>query len=618
MKRAGLSRLPIVKQIAVENQSTIKAQVIDDILILDKYNEQGEFNWRYFLDEEGNYFRVLADGKWSTAQFGNFYYMLERVNTYIDPTSLQTIKDFTGYNVDDDVLSFLVTLNRQRGEQMLAHRLNKIRAKLDEVMLTITPTPKRFDSYIKNELFKEYRYLFYTNYTTKTIALCSHCKQESNIPPATYGTTQRCPNCKSVCKLVQYGRHMQSKGFRNSINFNYIQPIKGEKEYWIRTFMVTQTTAKGQVNYNTLETNRTKTRGNTISTTHYVWERLNNIHEYRFVEDRHESYYNSHLKLYPHNLDRMFGERHHCKPSAIAKHLSKVDCKQLIKGIAMPLFENAFKLKFYCLAEAVQQLCAVSKSYHQNTIRKAYQLDKSDIAYLQKQDPSPSELSLYSKMKAKYKHNIEQVYQDIKAVYPTQRYVLIELFTHTELQQYLEYRQKQHKPDSRFDSDYIDYLTNAVQLEYDMKNKRVLFPFDFKQAHDRAYKEANERARELKQKKLNNIADMYSEYYKRFAFAYKDLIVVPPRNAEELRQEGEVLNHCVERYGEDVADRETIILFIRKADNPEQPFYTLNLNIDLELEQNRGKNNCGATIEVNRFTDRYLTHLQTKSKTKAV
>ena len=76
-------------------------------------------------------------------------------------------------------------------------------------------------------------------------------------------------------------------------------------------------------------------------------------------------------------------------------------------------------------------------------------------------------------------------------------------------------------------------------------------------------------------------------------------MIRPCAAPEELDTEGKTLNHCVATYKEKHADGKTAIFFLRRASEPEKPWYTLELKLDdFTVLQNRGKCNCARTAAV--------------------
>lgn len=80
----------------------------------------------------------------------------------------------------------------------------------------------------------------------------------------------------------------------------------------------------------------------------------------------------------------------------------------------------------------------------------------------------------------------------------------------------------------------------------------------------------------------------------------------------ELIDEGDALHHCVGTYAERHSKGECSILLIRRAEEPDKPWFTLNLNIRAgNVTENRGSRNCARTPEVAAFESAWL---KTKKK----
>ena len=79
------------------------------------------------------------------------------------------------------------------------------------------------------------------------------------------------------------------------------------------------------------------------------------------------------------------------------------------------------------------------------------------------------------------------------------------------------------------------------------------------------------------------------------------LFIRLPNRLEELKTEGEVLHHCVGTYTEKVRKGETTIFFVRKIEEPDKPFYTLEWKG--RVLQCRGSHNCDMTPEVKAFAN---------------
>lgn len=160
--------------------------------------------------------------------------------------------------------------------------------------------------------------------------------------------------------------------------------------------------------------------------------------------------------------------------------------------------------------------------------------------------------------------------------------------------------------------DWNDYTTWLERLHYDLTDEYYLLPPDLVKAHDRLMEE--ERQRKLKEEaKKRKIMDarvkklvaaltvQMSNDGKDLRMRSKKYMVVLPKSGEDLRKEGSYNHNCVGTYVQQVAEKETMILFIRKVDDPETPFYTMEYRNGRTI-QCRGMRNESAKGDVLAFS----------------
>lgn len=171
----------------------------------------------------------------------------------------------------------------------------------------------------------------------------------------------------------------------------------------------------------------------------------------------------------------------------------------------------------------------------------------------------------------------------------------------------------------------MDYWRMAKRAGLDIWDEHVKLPKNLKREHDRLMEaERIAKNEEKKRKKLAEIEQRRPAFEKTVApleaWAWEDagICIRPVHTEEELMDEGAALHHCVGGYGETVASGRSCIFFIRRADAPEKPWYTLQVELKTLKEiQNHGLRNCGPTMEVQKFVNRWLAHvraLKTASK----
>lgn len=121
-------------------------------------------------------------------------------------------------------------------------------------------------------------------------------------------------------------------------------------------------------------------------------------------------------------------------------------------------------------------------------------------------------------------------------------------------------------------NDWADYLEDCKKLGYELTPDIVL-PKDLKTAHDNTIK----KIKYSESKELNTKIKKRAKELKKYCFEHNGLFIRPVENSKELIVEGKILRHCVGRYAKDVAEGRTNIFFIRKAEAPEDPFYTVEI-----------------------------------------
>lgn len=152
---------------------------------------------------------------------------------------------------------------------------------------------------------------------------------------------------------------------------------------------------------------------------------------------------------------------------------------------------------------------------------------------------------------------------------------------------------------------YGDYLDQCLALRYDMKDTAVSLPHDFHAMHTRL-------SQLIKIKVSEDTRRAFAENMQkreRLVYAEQELFVRQPTSIEEIAHEGKVLAHCVGGYAERHAKGVTTILFIRKAAEPDKPFFTVEVDNSGKIRQCYGERNKPALGEVKKFRERYQHYL---------
>jgi hypothetical protein len=147
---------------------------------------------------------------------------------------------------------------------------------------------------------------------------------------------------------------------------------------------------------------------------------------------------------------------------------------------------------------------------------------------------------------------------------------------------------------------YRDYIRMCRQLDYDLSNGFVLFPRHLKKSHDKLSTLIDRAKAAAHDQKIRSQFPALKGLYQ---FTHGGLVVIPPRNAREIVDEGHRLHHCVGSYVASVAADESTILFIRDAKKPRTPLCTIELK-DNRVRQTRCHMNQGVCF----FCSLFLTN----------
>lgn len=157
--------------------------------------------------------------------------------------------------------------------------------------------------------------------------------------------------------------------------------------------------------------------------------------------------------------------------------------------------------------------------------------------------------------------------------------------------------------------DYSDYLDQCRILKYNLHDTAICMPHDFDAMHTRLSALIRYETDEINRKLF---VENYEER-KALEYSGSGLILRQPESMEEIAAEGAALNHCVGGYAERHAKGKLTILFLRTADKPDVPYYTMEVSADGRIVQCRGFKNNNANNpkpqKIIDFENDYQTYL---------
>lgn len=149
----------------------------------------------------------------------------------------------------------------------------------------------------------------------------------------------------------------------------------------------------------------------------------------------------------------------------------------------------------------------------------------------------------------------------------------------------VNYMKKQKIALAEIVTTWTDYLRMAEGEGMDITDDIVLFPKDLKRQHDYLVEIGDRRKEE---KRLEGYVDLDRRIRERlpeaarYCWENEKYMIIPAAKCEELMVEGRTLHHCVGRddhYMKKMAEGSSWILFLRKKDDLNRPYYTIEIDM---------------------------------------
>lgn len=292
--------------------------------------------------------------------------------------------------------------------------------------------------------------------------------------------------------------------------------------------------------------------------------------------------------------------------------------KVIEKAVKYPWLEQIYKVG---LVKIVDEYVAGENMWNclnrkGENIFKILKINRNGLKELRTiNELTPKMLRIYQmQLKDNSKLSIEEIEKlENNVFYDFGKFIFLNKYIST--RQILSYIQKQRARNKNIGDVVItwaDYIKDCIKLNYNLKEKNILFPKDVQVAHQNTIKQV----RYQEDKELNKKIKKLAKKREIFKFEYKDLIIRPALDSIELIEEGQKLSHCVGGYAERYAKGNTNILFIRCKNKLDSPYYTVEISTSYKVVQVHGKHNISANKEVKEFMEVYQKEVLEKISKK--
>ena len=525
------------------------------------------------------------------------------------------------------MLGYLQRLISYRKE--LERKWKKQRA-IIERMKYVPVLPRDLKGFIHREVMPQY--IFY-DYQRKAPghAYCTACRHEVRIAAAKHNASGTCPRCKKKITFKCRGRRgrifdratvqVLQKAEGNGLVLRIIKvyrsfadsDIPNHFEIWENARQFITLSSSGQCS---------------VDAYYYHYKAGYDLtpwcNGYRPVFDRWKYNFTADMSgvLYQRNLSDTLKDT----PWAYSQ-LEAFSGIASFSGVATflsayikrPKIEHLIKMKLYRLVSGIiyggysySALQAIN--FNGENMRAILGIDRPYFPLLRELNPSIDQLHLIRQLlQADHKPSTEQIKWFIASKISNAD-AAKELLAHMSVHKLQRYVEQQFAPEDeaalkRVDyykintliTDYHDYLCMCKELQYDVKNSFILFPRELKAAHDSVAKTLKDK-RTAEQEKA--IAGSFDEWQKRYQYQSKELMMIPPHSAKEIVDEGAALHHCVRLYVKNVAEKKSVILFVRSVDEPDKSLCTVEVK-DGQVTQARGFDNEEPPAQITAFIEQW-------------
>lgn len=286
----------------------------------------------------------------------------------------------------------------------------------------------------------------------------------------------------------------------------------------------------------------------------------------------------------------------------------------LLKYVYAPQLEYIIKLKLYKLATGFIRFGMFCDTNENNIIKFLRLKSYKDLKLAIEKNMNMAEFEAYRDLLRKnipYTPKNVQIYKAL-SWHGSRAEEAAKVISFDGVYDYYKTQMSHRKVSFRtFVGDYADHIVDLKKLQLDLNDTMYTKPKNFYELHARLSAEVTA----LESKERWDRCDKQLAKEKCYEYKSGGLSVIVPSRAQEIIAEGKVQNHCVGTYIDSVSDGRSVIVFIRKANEPDVSYYTMEISPKtMTVIQCRGYKNCDMTAEVKAFVDEYKTKCLAKLK----
>ena len=558
------------------------------------------------LDQEGN------EVRWLTAMIYNLleknglkHYWWQYDNgqqTFINADAMKTLARLQVSERGNRGLARLQQWQQAVKDEETKQKEKAEQQPWDEDMDKIPALPKNFNVWARKNVLKEH-YIFY-EYSPKktTTGWCTSCRTEVTVKEPRHNKMARCPHCRA--QIIYKAKGKIKTLYAEGYSANIIQQIEGGIVE--RTFTYSES-YRGDPRHpqeHFYEYSRKLLVDDRIKT--YYWQSYKNKYVRWCLGENSElgresfSYgWYGNTKLYKGNLSRI---KHPLLQHSSYMLWDKLPTRLMAYIIAekeYPVIERLAKVGLFNIARELIQTGNrenLRSFSERSSLPEGLGIDKFRLKRLRNMNGNMTALRWLQLEKKNNEIIPDEIIQRLSEgdiglndiLFALKRLSLVKTYN------YLDKQSKMMGETlSQTITTWRDYLSMAERAKMNLEADQLFKPKNLKLAHDAMVLDSKKEERAKLVKKLEKEwpkVDSKMPKLKKFEFAADGYQIVAPNGIEDIVTEGLCLRHCVhtsEYYYDRIQRDESYIFFLRRADNPDFPWYTLEVEPSGNIRQKR-------------------------------
>ncbi|WP_314723438.1 PcfJ domain-containing protein [Enterocloster bolteae] len=555
--------------------------------------------YEVFIDGKAGKFLTwdVVHGKWRTSMLMNLEWprYITNSDTYIDPKENREMKQYLGVEADgyDGIFDYQERLR----ENALELRHKRITEPWDKVMAFVPSEPKDWKHWVdKHGIHQQYIFYDYVRNGAKT-GYCTFCEKEVPIEKPKHNAEGTCKCCG---RKIQFKARGRAGHFFTQEEWMYLVQ-KCRDGFVIRQYSAIRIYSKE--NYETPELSCKEERryvyNAALEETPYYYGKYRLL-EFRWIKGEKPDSGFGYYQYYRSREDMLGSVYKRTLPALASGVLSKTGFPQFARKVdrinpreyfqtlsQKPYLEQITKADLSRLAWSViddRRTLVLSKG---NDFAKAIGIDKSRMKRLRECNGGFLYLEWlrFEKRRGINICNTVIEYFEQNNLGPGDLDFIIEKMNPVRICNYLkrQYRETGRSP-KELVSTWRDYTDMAGRLKMDLEQEQIFKPKELMKGHDELVgllgsKENALKAAEIS-KKYPDVDKICQQIREKYEYGDKDYRVIAPDRIEDIIIEGHILGHCLDRsdiYFDRIQTKESYILFLRKASEPDKPYYTLEV-----------------------------------------